>query len=112
MASKGLIRQFEELNSPVGTFLDECCEIGPTFEEVQGDVFRAWSVWCADNGRDRRGTAQSFGRHLRAYLPQLTAVRVQREGLRQRCWQGLRLTDLARQASGLEARQAQADLRM
>ena len=52
------------------------------------------------------------GRHLRAYLPQLTAVRVQREGLRQRCWQGLRLTDLAREASGLEALQAQVELRM
>jgi len=105
VASKDLISQFEELSSPVGTFLDERCEIGSKFEEVRGDVFRAWSLWCADNGRDRPGTAQSFGRYLRSYLPQLTAVRVQKEGLRQRCWQGLRLTDRPRGASGLEERQ-------
>ena len=41
VASAGLIRQFEELNSPVGAFLDEYCEVGPKFEEAQSDMFRA-----------------------------------------------------------------------
>ena len=112
VASADLIRQFEELNSPEGAFLDEYCEVGPKFEEAQRDVFRAWSLWCADNGRDRPGTAQSFGRYLRSYLPQLTAVRVQQAGLRQRCWQGLRLTDQGRRACGMGERQAQVELSM
>ena len=110
--SSGLIRQFEELNSPVGAFLDECCEVGPKFEEAQRDVFCAWSGWCDDNGRDRPGTAQSFGRYLRSCLPRLTAIRVQEAGLRQRCWQGLRLTDQVRRACGLEEREEQVDFVM
>jgi len=112
VASAGLIRQFEELNSPVGAFLDECCEVGPKFEEAQPDVFRAWLVWCSDNGRDRPGTAQSFGRYLRSCLPRLTATRVQKEGRRQGCWQGLRLTDQGRRVCGLEERREQVEFRM
>ena len=112
VASAGLIRQFEELNSPVGAFLDEYCEVGPKFEEAQSDMFRAWFVWCVDNGRDRPGTAQSFGRYLRSCLPWLTAIRIQKEGRRLRCWQGLRLTDYARKTSGMGERQEQADFAM
>ena len=105
VASTGLIHQFEELNSPVGAFLDEYCEVGPKFEEAQRDVFRTWLVWCADNGRDRPGTAQSFGRYLRSYLPRLTAIRVQKEGRRLRCWHGFRLTDQSRKTSAMGERQ-------
>ena len=112
VASAGLIRQFEELNSPVGAFLDACCEVGPKFEEAQRDVFSAWCVWCIDNGRDRPGTAQSFARYLRSRLPRLTAIRLQKGGLRRWYWQGLRLTDQGRKASGMGERQEQVDLAM
>ena len=112
VASAGLIRQFEELNSPVGTFLDACCEVGPNFEEARSDVFSAWSVWCIDNGRDRPGTAQSFGRYLRSRLPRLTVIRRQEGGLRRWYWQGLRLTDQGRKVSGMGERQEQVDLAM
>ena len=112
VASAGLIRQFEELNSPVGAFLDEGCEVGPQYDEAQRDVFSAWSLWCADNGRDRPGTAQSFGRYLRSCLPQVTVIRVQKEGLRRWYWQGLRLTDQGRRAAGMGERQEQVNLRM
>ena len=96
----------------MGAFLDEYCEVGPKFEEAQRDVFYAWSGWCDDNGRDRPGTAQSFGRYLRSCLPRLKTKRVQKEGHRRRCWQGLRLTDQARKTSGMGERQEQADLAM
>ena len=96
----------------MGAFLDEYCEVGPKFEEAQSDVFRAWSVWCADNGRDRPGTAQSFGRYLRSCLPWLRAIRVQKEGRRGRRWQGLRLTGQARKASVMGEWQEQVDRAM
>lgn len=60
------------LASPVKAFVDAVCEIGdPAAETAVGDLFSAWSAWSQQNGYKHAGSAQTFGRDLRAALPSL-----------------------------------------
>jgi putative DNA primase/helicase len=71
-SSAQVIQELEDLTSPVGAFLRERCEIGPGASVNCGLLFAHWSIWCEDQCRDHPGTAQSFGRDLRAAVPALT----------------------------------------
>ena len=93
-AATGLIRQFEDLASPINAFLRDCCEIGPQFEIRQQVLFDAWKRWCAETGRDRPGTIQTFGRDLHAALPTLVTVQHRDDlGVPKRHYNGLRLKE-------------------
>lgn len=59
-----------DLVSPVAAFIRSECETGPVCEVAAKAIFEAWRSWCDDNGH-RAGSAQSFGRDLRAVLPAL-----------------------------------------
>ena len=56
-------------------------------------LFGAWTRWCDELHRDHKGTIQSFGRDLRAVVPDLevTQPRDPRTGTRLRYYQGLGL---------------------
>jgi putative DNA primase/helicase len=85
------VRQLEDLASPIGAFIREECETAPGHCVEINRLFQAWSSWCERQGRDHPGTAQTFGRDLRAALPWLK-VNQPREGEgRLRYYQGLRL---------------------
>ena len=88
------VEQLEDLSSPIGAFVRERCEIGAGYSASFGEVFSAWTEWCMTQRRDHAGTAQSFGRDLRAAVPGLKIARP-REGSgggdRIRMYQGLRL---------------------
>lgn len=78
--------------SPVSAFVRECCDVRPDATVLVDDLFRAWQQWCAEQGRDRPGTRQTFGRDLHATLPQVRVVRPRAEdGSRQRVYQGVAL---------------------
>jgi putative DNA primase/helicase len=68
-SARDAIEQLENLGSPVGAFVRERCEVGPGKRESAGKMFREWRDWCETQGRDRPGTAQTFGRDLRAAVP-------------------------------------------
>jgi putative DNA primase/helicase len=74
-ASSGeAISELQALASPVSQFIDEWCELDDQCEIEATRLFERWQAWCKENGRDHAGTAQTFGRDLRAVLS-----RVQRQ---------------------------------
>ncbi|MFO0847300.1 MAG: phage/plasmid primase, P4 family [Gemmataceae bacterium] len=86
-----LLRDLEDLASPVGAFVRDCCVTGPNEKEEVGDLYRAWRGWCDEHGRKEPGTQQSFGRDLRAALPAVTVRRPRAGGERVREYVGVRL---------------------
>ena len=68
-SSQDVVQELEDLGSPVGAFVRDCCVIGPGREVQVKTMFEAWTDWCKDQGRDQPGTAAVFGRNLRAAVP-------------------------------------------
>lgn len=90
-SARDLVSEFEDLGSPIGSFLRDCCELGDGHREAQHDVFEAWRQWCARSGRQHVGTAQTFAKELRAAVPGLEVRKVGGRGGQVRHWEGLRL---------------------
>lgn len=88
--SEDALRELEDLGSPISAFLRDCCEVGVGHSIGCGELYQAWRSWCSDHGRDRPGTAQTFGRDLRAAVPGLRVTRPREDG-RQRQYEGIRL---------------------
>jgi putative DNA primase/helicase len=88
-----VIREFEDLGSPINAFLRERCETGPGYEVPADKAFESWKNWCEENGRERAGTVQSFGRNLRAAIPRLKVIQHRVLTHQIRYYEGLRLKD-------------------
>ncbi len=86
-----MVRDFEDLGSPIGAFLRDECEIGRGYSVSQPALFQAWKDWGKENGRDHPGTVQMLGRNLGAQIPWLGQSRPYVLGQRVRFWEGLRL---------------------
>jgi putative DNA primase/helicase len=82
----------QDIASPVAAFVRDRCERGAGFEERIDILYAAWKAWAEDNGQ-RRTTAQTFGRDLRAVVPGLRVVRPRDDAseTRERRYQGIRL---------------------
>jgi putative DNA primase/helicase len=81
----------QDLASPTSAFVRDACVISPEQEVVVSDLFAKWKTWCDDNGRDRPGTVQTFGRDLRAVVPGLQTVRPRDGDGRERRYVGVGL---------------------
>lgn len=92
-SAAGAVEEFEELNSPIGEFVKDRCELGGTVECSL--LFDAWRVWCAEQGRDSVGTLQSFARDLRASVAGLHVSRHMVDGERARYFEGVRIRKVA-----------------
>jgi P4 family phage/plasmid primase-like protien len=86
-----LVTELEDLASPVGAFIRDCCIVGPGHEEFCREMFEKWKGWCEDKGQRDHGTEQVFGRDLRAALPSLDMRQPRVEGGRVRKYVGIRL---------------------
>jgi putative DNA primase/helicase len=86
-----VVQQFEDLSSPIGAFLRDRCVIGAEHSVAVGHLFDSWCEWCKAQGPDHSGTAQSFGRDLRAAIPALKVTQPRDGDDRLRRYQGLRL---------------------
>lgn len=92
-ASADAIQELEDLGSPIGAFLRDRCTVGAGLEVESSALFDAWREWCRAQGRDHPGTVQSFGRDLRAAVPQLdTRQRRDLAGGRARVFIGISLS--------------------
>ncbi len=89
-SSLDAITALQDLVSPVAAFTRDCCEVG-TFEIAVTELFAAWKSWCEDNGH-KAGSVQTFGRDLRAVIPQLRSTRPRDGESRERHYSGLRLS--------------------
>ncbi len=102
-AGREMVEDMENLSSPVGAFLKDECRIAPGAEVECGELFNAWKQWCERRNREHVGTADVFGRDLRAALPHLkTSNPRHRHGKRVRFFLGVRLATEAEQLEGVE----------
>lgn len=92
-SSASATREIEDLGSPIGAFLRDCCVIEPSAACKVSELYGAWREWCEVQGRDHPGNAQSFGRDLGAAIPglKLTQPRAP-DGTRERYYDGIRLS--------------------
>lgn len=84
-----LLEDLRELSSPIGTFVEERCNLGPACEVRVKDLYAAWKEWCTERGKDHPGDEQGFGRALRAHLPMLRVQRPREDGDRVRKYIGI-----------------------
>ena len=91
-SAKEAVEQLEELASPIGAFVRECCDMGPAHSVAIDSLFLAWKGWCTEQGRDHPGTKASFGRDLKAAHPELKVTQPREEGRQlRRHYQGVGL---------------------
>lgn len=90
-SAREAVEELEDLGSPVSAFIKARCVLGPGMRCIVEDVFAAWQAWCADNGRRETGTAQSFGRDLRAAATRLKVTRPGTGNERVRQYEGIGL---------------------
>jgi putative DNA primase/helicase len=90
-AAAEAVRDLEDLGSPVAAFIRERCEAGPGHQVECQRLYEAWRKWCEEHGRDRAGTAHTFGRDLRAVLPGIRTSNHREDNGRRRVYGGLRL---------------------
>ena len=80
-----------DLSSPVGAFVRDRCLIGPGYRVPVDDLFSAWKVWCADNGRRESGTVQTFARDVMAAVATLKRIQPRDGEDRYRAYEGIGL---------------------
>jgi putative DNA primase/helicase len=93
-SGRRLVGDMEDLASPVGAFVRECCELGPGYQASARDLWERWQEWCEQQGnKDRVGSQQSLGRDLRVALPTVDMRRLQEGDERTRVYVGIRLRE-------------------
>jgi len=88
-SSDDVIRELEDLTSPVGAFVRERCVVGSSHSVEAGGLLAAWKEYCVSVGRDRVGTAALFGRNLRAVVPGLHVSQPRTDSRRARRYEGI-----------------------
>jgi P4 family phage/plasmid primase-like protien len=91
-AGEKLVREMEDLASPVAAFVRDICRLDPGANIPREDLFDRWCRWCQDHGH-KHGNDATFGRDLRAALPGLDTERLKDDltGRRKRYYIGIRL---------------------
>ena len=74
-------RDLEDLASPIGAFVKDCCRLGDALSVDGQELFEKWREWATDQGREHPGTSAVFFKDLRAASPRLR-VRRARDGTR------------------------------
>ena len=57
-----------DLASPMSAFVRDCCARKPDASVSVDDLYSAWKAWAEDNGH-QAGAKSTFGRNLRAVVP-------------------------------------------
>lgn len=90
-SAKEAVSELEALGSPIGAFLKEKCIVAPGGQVAPLVLYREWSEWCARNGRKEPGTAQTFGRDVRAVVAGLKISKPRVDGVQARLYEGIAL---------------------
>ena len=90
-SAREAIDELEDLGSPISAFIRDECHFAPGAEVACSDLYQAWRTWCETQGREHPGTLQTFGRDLRAALPELKTERPRTRGSRTRLYSGIGL---------------------
>lgn len=87
-----------DLASPMSAFVRERCVRGPTEEVGRDALYAAWKVWAEDNGH-RAGAKTTFGRDLRAAVPEVKVTQPRTDEGRLRLYAGIALQSEGRVGS-------------
>jgi putative DNA primase/helicase len=87
--SRDAIVALQDLASPTAAFVRDCCVRGPHTVDCRA-LYEAWLRWAQEAGH-RGGSAQMFGRNLRAVIPGLQVLRPREGDDRPRRYQGVKL---------------------
>jgi putative DNA primase/helicase len=81
-----------DLASPMSAFVRDCCVRGPNVNVAVDDLYTAWKTWAINNGH-HAGAKSTFGRNLRAVVPELKMSQPRVDGSRERRYErvGLRV---------------------
>lgn len=74
-SSSDTVQEIEDLASPVGAFVRECCDVGPGFRVYVDHLYGLYKDRCALDGRTNLPTIQNFSRDLKAVVPGLITRR-------------------------------------
>jgi len=89
-----LADELEEMTSPISQFVDDCCIVSNLAIVPVAELYKRWSDWCRDNGRDHPGTVQLFGKQLTAAFPSISKCRAVESGTRVRTYTGIRIRSI------------------
>ncbi|MAE61000.1 MAG: hypothetical protein CMJ49_06540 [Planctomycetaceae bacterium] len=93
-SSAEALDELADLSSPAAAFLRDKCVVEHGRHVTCARLYDEWKKWCTNQGRDHPGTVQTFGRDLRAVLPQLKTSQPRDDnGGRFRAWEGIDLID-------------------
>src|SRR5262249_20695808 len=84
------VQELEDLSSPVGAFVRECCTVGPGQRTWIDAMYGAWKQWCECDGRTVITNRQTFGRDLAAAVP---GVACRRHSVQGRFYDGIARRD-------------------
>ena len=68
-------QDFEDLGSPIGAFIRDCCTLSPTATCRPDELYARWLSWCGEQNIMHVGTVQTFGRDLRSVVAALKTVK-------------------------------------
>jgi putative DNA primase/helicase len=86
-----LKEDFEDLGSPIGTFVRERCVVEANESIPKSVLYDAWKQWCEANGRKEPGEISTFSRNLRSVIPNLGTKRPGTGEDRTRAFKGVSL---------------------
>lgn len=89
-SSDDATRLMMDLASPVSAFVRECCVREPDAMVPRDNLYDAWKRWAEDNGH-LAGAKSTFGRDLRAVVPDLRDTQPRTDAGRIRYYERIRL---------------------
>ena len=96
------VEALEDLASPIGRFIKDRCETGPSFEVIIDDLYHEWRKWCSREGRNFPSIKETFGRDLKTALPSISITQPRdANGKRPRLYQGIGLAATGDNVLGL-----------
>jgi putative DNA primase/helicase len=94
-SGRELLGDLEDLGSPVGAFVKECCVVRAEHQVAKSDLYQRWKQWCELGGQEHAGDAATFGRNLLAAVPTIRSTQPRGEGKRTPTYVGIGLAGVA-----------------
>ncbi len=95
-----LLKQLRELTTPISAFIIDCCELEPPGTLPQNEyyvlidhLYEAWVHWCIEQGHNKPGIKNQFGRWFLTSCPTTAPARIRLKDRRYRIYKKIRLAD-------------------
>jgi putative DNA primase/helicase len=93
-SAREAIADLEVLASPVKAFIADRCRTGPGLTVPVELLYQSWRIWCDGVGRREPGTKQTFGRDLKAAIPNVGMSQPRDGDERYRAYEGVGLKEM------------------